>query len=277
MTFIISEDMALKQRLQGMQVFDGDKPSRTVGVWFGQPDKEMRVQDYPYVVINLIDISEATERVHSANPVRLSYLNDPILTPTSVNLTASSRLVTQASVATVDPEAHLGARADLAGNVEVDAVHVLWDRPLPVNIDYQVSSYSRHPRHDRLLLNQLLQRLPMRGGLIGVEHDKPGEGTARRLDFLGLTKRDRIEDNKRVFVNDLTVRISSEMDPDRYMILARQPGGLSINVGVTGQVNPPQTSVSPWGPNPGPPSAEDANVPTFVEDGVVDWTVNFTT
>ena len=229
MPLILSEDYALKTRLQGMVVSDGDTNPRNVGVWFGQPDKEIRAQDFPFVVVNLIGINEARERVHSANPVRLQYL---------------------------DPPVELGP-----GQV------VLYDRPIPLNIDYQVSSFSRHPRHDRQLLNQLLIRLPMRGGTIGVTHDKEDEGTSRRLDFLGLNKRDRIEDNKRLFVNDITVRISSEMDPDRYMVLSAPGSSLELNI--DGSVLPRDDGPSPWGPNPGPPDPTDPDVPDYIEEATV--------
>jgi len=226
---ILSEDLALKTRLQGMVVSDGDTARRNVGVWFGQPDKELRAQDYPYVVVNLIGVNEARERVHSANPVALTYL-DPPVTPQPGQT-------------------------------------ILYDRPIPLNIDYQVSSFSRHPRHDRQLLNQLLIRLPMRGGLLGVTHDKEDEGTARRMDFLGLNKRDRIEDGKRLFVNDITVRVSSEMDPQTYMLLDAPPS--SIDFDLTGSVAPGDDGPAPWGPNPGPPDPDDPDVPDYVEEATI--------
>lgn len=229
MPMILSEDLALKTRLQGMTVSDGDTAERKVGVWFGQPDKELRAQDYPFIIINLISVNEARERVHSANPVKLDYLDAPVQ----------------------------------VGEGEV----IIYNRPIPMNIDYQVSSFSRHPRHDRQLLNQMLQRLPMRGGSIGVTHDKDDEGTYRRLDFLGLNKRDRIEDNKRLFVNDFTIRISSEMEPTHYRVLAAAPGQLNLDLDAA--VVPRDDGPSPWGPNPGPPDPEDPDVPDYVEEASI--------
>lgn len=226
MTFILSEDLALKQRLQGMTVTDGSSASRSVGVWFGQPDKEIQAQDFPFIIINLIRPGRATERMHSDNPVRLPYLTPPV---------------------DLDP-----------------GQDILYNRPIPINLDYQVSSYSRHPRHDRSLLAQMMHRLPMRGGLIAVTHDKEDEATARRLDFLSLNKRDRIEDNKRLLINDFTVRISSETDPDTYRILVAPPTSLEVTVG--GSIAP-SDELSPWGPNPGPPDPEDPDVPLNVETG----------
>ena len=59
MTFLISEDEALKNLLKGMTVTDQKSgSSRNVGVWFGQPDQEVTDQKYPYITIDMIDISE---------------------------------------------------------------------------------------------------------------------------------------------------------------------------------------------------------------------------
>lgn len=237
---ILSEDLALKTRLQGMVVSDGDTASRKVGVWFGQPDKEIRAQDFPFIIINLIGMTEARERVHSANTVELPYVDPP-----------------------VSPAAGESVR---------------YDRPIPLNLDYQVSSFARHPRHDRQLLNQLLYLLPMRGGLIAVTHDQVDNqnkptATARRMDFLTLNKRDRIEDNKRLFVNDIVIRISSEMAPERYDLLPTPPTSLVTDL--TGSVAPGDSGPSPWGPNPGPPDPLDPDVPDYVQEatasGVTIW------
>jgi hypothetical protein len=209
MPFLLSEDIALKQRMQGMFVRDGNSAHRSVGVWFGQPDKELRAQNYPYVIVNLLGINPAYERFHSANPVSLEYLTPPV--PVGPGQT------------------------------------LLYDRPIPVNIDYQVTAYSRHPHHDRSLMAQMLRRLPMQGGLIAVTHDDEDVATARRLDFLRLDKRDRSEDNKRLFTVDFTVRISSEMEPDRYALLMAPPTRLAMGLGANTPRPAPQDPDTPQG------------------------------
>lgn len=65
MPFILNEDAALKNLLTGMTVSDGGNAARPVGVWFGQPDAQLRPQVYPYITLDLIGVSEAIERVHS--------------------------------------------------------------------------------------------------------------------------------------------------------------------------------------------------------------------
>ena len=66
MTFLLSEDDALRKQIQGITVHDqratGDDTPRQVGVFFGQPDQELRSQIYPYITIDMIDIQRDTER-----------------------------------------------------------------------------------------------------------------------------------------------------------------------------------------------------------------------
>lgn len=64
MPFILNEDAALKNVLTGMTVSDGGNAARPVGVWFGQPDAQIRPQAYPYITLDLIGVYEAVERTH---------------------------------------------------------------------------------------------------------------------------------------------------------------------------------------------------------------------
>jgi hypothetical protein len=168
MPFILNEDQALKTALTGITVSDSGNPARPVGVWFGQPDNEIRQQAYPYITIDLINVSVAQEREHRGY-VKLSN------TPEGA-----------------DPEKEYMA-----------------EMPIPVNLDYQVSTYARQPRHDRQIMYELTRpnRLPFRFGGLEI----PEDGTIRRLDVLGFTKKDATEQNKRLFRNVYTVRISSQL------------------------------------------------------------------
>ena len=171
MPIIMNEDKALKAKLSGITVADSGNPTRPVGVWFGQPDIQIRAQSYPYITIDLIDVSLAPEREHRGD-VTLRY------TPEGL-----------------DP------------NVEYRTYF-----PVPLNLDYQVATWSRQPRHDRQIMAELMKtdRLPYRFGGVVVEEDN----TVRRLDLLSFTKRDMTDqDGKRLFNNIYTVRISSEILP----------------------------------------------------------------
>jgi hypothetical protein len=180
LTFLLSEDKALREKLIGMQVSDqkasGEDVPRDVGVWFGMPDQEIRSQSYPYVTIDMVDVIRDTSREMRGK-------------------TSSERYP------------YLFEGQDTPNNTALEA-----DLPIPVNIDYQITSYARHPRHDRQIMAQLMAtKLPMRFGVLEVD-----DNTVRRLDVLDLTKRDMIEQGKRLFMNAVTVRVSSEVTVDEF-------------------------------------------------------------
>lgn len=189
MTFLLSEDEALRNLLKGLVVTDQksvteEGPQRQVKVYFGQPDQEITAQNYPYITIDMIDIAEDFARAMRGR-VKPSYLSDP---------------------ATID------------GTNEFDSETQDWDInfPIPVNIDYQITTYARQPRHDREILAQLLYtRLPLRFGTLDTGTND-ATGTTRRLDVLDVSKRDITEQGKRLFVNAFTVRVSSEIAPELY-------------------------------------------------------------
>jgi len=182
MTFLLSEDAALKHKLQGITVSDQTSAAadttRQVGVWFGQPDQEIRAQSYPYITIQLIDVARDIER-------EMKGVASPVyLTPEDFNLTTSSFEI---------------------------------DYPIPVNLEYQVTSYSRHPRHDRQILAQMMyQKLFLRNNVLEVD-----DGTVRRLDIVDVAKRDTVENQRRLFINAFTVRVSSEIAQKQLLEFTR--------------------------------------------------------
>ena len=185
MTFLLSEDEALRNLLKDLTVTDQksvteEGPTRKVGVWFGQPDQEITEQKYPYITIDMIDISEDFSRAMRGK-VKPAYLDDPTTIGTSTEY---------------DPDLH---------DWEINY-------PIPVNIDYQITTYSRQPRHDRQILAQLLYtKIPLRFAVLMTN-----DNTVRRLDVLDVSKRDITESGKRLFVNAITLRVSSEIAPETY-------------------------------------------------------------
>ena len=174
--------------------------TRKVGVWFGQPDQEIRAQSYPYITIDMIDISEDFSRAMRGR-VKPAYLTNPSIIGTSTAW---------------DTDEHD------------------WDinYPIPVNIDYQITSFSRQPRHDRQILAQLLySKIPLRFAVLDTGPNTVF-GTTRRLDVLDISKRDITEQGKRLFVNAITVRVSSEIAAETFNQMYKV---LQLNVtGTTG-------------------------------------------
>lgn len=218
MTFLLSEDEALRNLLLGMTVMDqkanNESNSRSVKVYFGQPDQEIREQSYPYITIDMIDISEDTARAHRGL-TKPSYLPDPSTDPSGEGVY----------------------------DAETQDWYIHW--PIPVNIDYQVTTYSRQPRHDRQLLSQMLNnKIPMRFAVL-----EPDDGTVRRLDLLDVSKRDVTEQGKRLFVNAFTVRVSSEIASQTYTQVYKTLqviGTGTMGEFVQGQTSYPFTAVDSW-------------------------------
>lgn len=210
MTFLLSEDEALRNLLKDMVVTDqksvtGEGPQRKVKVYFGQPDQELRDQTYPYITIDMIDINEGVDRA-MRGIAKPGYMSNPTVMVQGIQGTQSVQFVQQVSY---DTDIH---------NWEIH-----W--PIPVNIDYQITTYSRQPRHDREILAQILYtRIPMRFAVL-----EPDDGTVRRLDLLDIAKRDVTEQGKRLFVNAFTVRVSSEIAPETYKKLYK-----ALTIDVTG-------------------------------------------
>ena len=172
--WLFDEDQALRDLMKGMVVTDQENRQRHVEAWFGHPDKELREQKYPYVTVDLLQIEEGKERVQRGH----FWIKDP---PWWWGLKP----------------------------LEAWQVGYLLEMPTPVDLDYQISTWARNPRHDRQMLFQLITggRTMLRNGLLYTADDK-----IRRMDYLGHVKRDIAdENNKRLFNNVFRVRISSEV------------------------------------------------------------------
>ncbi len=191
MPFIINEDKAIKAMLTGITVSDSGNPARPVGVWFGQPDLEIRAQAYPYITIDFLGYNEDFSRAHRGE-IQMPYFPEGV-TNTSEQYTT--------------------------------------EFPIPVYLDYQITTWARQPRHDRQIMAAMAtgQRIPLRFGLLIVPEDM----TVRRLDFQGFTKKDTVDENgKRLFSNAYTIRVSAEILPT---VLAPIVPVQDTNVSLTSQ------------------------------------------
>jgi hypothetical protein len=175
--FIIAEDLALKNLLQGMVVGDEKNAERPVKVWFGYPDVEIRAQEFPFITIDLIDVVPASDRQTSGK------MSDP----------------------------------DYRGTVAPEAGYTyVFDIPVAYDLVYQVSTYARNPRHDRALLYQMFNKFPSKFGKIAVPNQIGTEIGYRSMFVDGFVKRDAVDGetgNRRTLRNVYTVRVVSEMTP----------------------------------------------------------------
>lgn len=172
MSFIFSEDAALKALLQGITVSDDKASNRPVVVYFANPDIEERLQTYPYITIELIN-----------------------------NVWASDR---QTSGVIIDNDAQ-GTIAPQDNVLYGYEIPVAWD------LIYQVTAYSRHPRHDRTIMTYLLDRVFQNNrGFLPVKNDLGTETGYRHMFLREFAKRDVVEEGRRLYRTVFTVSVASE-------------------------------------------------------------------
>lgn len=178
--WILDEDRALRDLLDDILVSDSGKGSRRVGVWFAHPDQEMRQQAFPYITLDLIDISLERDRAERGYGAVPDFWRDALT-----------------SAITVDNE--------YTSDTDIP---LMMHQPIPVRLTYQITTWARNPRHDRQILNGLLRYgiTPLQGGGLDVS-----DGSLRRLDTLSFQKRDTVESGKRLLSNAILVGVSSEV------------------------------------------------------------------
>lgn len=168
--WLIAEDEALKAHVRGMKVVNNDTET-PVGVRFGLPEAEEGDVRYPLVTINMVDISEGNERAH-AGRITPSYIpHGQIPVPTG-----------------------MGAATEF---------------PIPVNIDYQITTFARSAWHDRQIQAQMLgDKFPFKHGVLYV----PSDGSRRTMMLLEWQSIDGLDvNNKRQFRKAYTLRVFSEL------------------------------------------------------------------
>ena len=192
--FVIAEDLALKTMLQGLTVGDEKNSARAVKVWFGYPDVEVRAQEFPFITIDLIDIVPANDRQTSGRLYDGDY---------------------RGTIAPVGRKTYS------------------YEIPVAYDIVYQVTSYSRHPRHDRAIIFQLLNKFPSKFGVIEVPNELGTESSRRSMFLDGYVKRDAVDGetgNRRLLRNVFTIRIVSEMTP--AVAIAATPAASSVGINI---------------------------------------------
>ena len=199
--WLLDEDRAVRDLMKNMCVSDHENPKRRVEAWFGHPDQELREQKYPYITVDLLQIQEGIDRVHRG----YYWFNDPVWWWKMPPLPSENH-------------------------------YYLTEMPTPIDLDYQISTWARNPRHDRQILQQLITggRTQVRGGLLHTADKR-----IRRLDYLGHVKRDLVESGKRLHTNHFRIRVSSQVPyhpilPQRVNLCPPEASG--NNYGIVGPV-----------------------------------------
>lgn len=204
MSFILSEDLALKTLLTGITVTDEKNANRAVGVWFSNPDVESRTQSYPYITIELIDFNWASYRQQSG----------------------------------------MFSDNDLQGTIAPDGVkEYVYEIPTTWDLTYQITTYARHPRHDRAILAHLLNKVFIaKRGYLPVPNDLGTETSYRHLVLEEFIKRDTIEDNRRLYRSVFTITVTSE-GTVATALETRAVSSVKINKYTTADIPPGQLPV----------------------------------
>lgn len=189
MPWILNEDAALKLKMQGLVVYDANAPEggRAVQVRYRLPEDELSNLSYPVIVIEFLGAFYAPERAHRSAPIQLGYAPEgyaPWTSPDGVDY---------------DPDV---------------SPYRVPEYPIPYNLDYQVTLYSRLERSHRIPLLARLQqpdKLPPVGGYLVV----PQDNTVRTMLLTGGPTADYAvdEDGKRLFSLIHRVRVFSELIP----------------------------------------------------------------
>lgn len=191
--FIVAEDLALKTLLQDLTVKDDKNQTRAVKTWFGYPDVEIRDQSFPFITIDLIDIMPGNDRQ------TYGYMKD----------------------------------TDYRGTITpVAGYEYTYLTPVAYDLVYQVTSYSRHPRHDRAIMFQLMNKFPSKYGYLIVPNQLGTENSSRTMFLDGFVKRDAVDSetgNRRLLRNVLSIRVVSEMTPAQAAAATKLVSTVQIN------------------------------------------------
>lgn len=181
---LLAEEAALKSRISGIYAPPDAKATpgsegTPVPVHFRFPEGEKVKVVYPFITIDFLGIQFAADRAHAGPQQVLKY------SPSE------------------DTEINSDPMSDTSFVV---------DYPVPVDLFYQVTTWSRNPRQDRRILGQLMKqdRLPLLDGWMLIPEDE----TWRRLHVLSVQPlHDKDERGFVAYRNTIMLNINAELVP----------------------------------------------------------------
>lgn len=185
--FLFAEDEAIKKLFTGLTVSDDREAARPVQVFFRYPEGETE-RYYPFITIELIDIVHAKNRQHSENFLDTHRAGHP----NNIDYWPSTSSASSPNIEGFDS--------------------YKTTEFTPIDLLYQVSTFTRSAIHDRQIATQMLTTvIPFRYSSINIEAD----GTSRRLDLLDWSTADLLDPEagyrKRIFRKVYTLQMTSEL------------------------------------------------------------------
>lgn len=219
--FLLAEDEALKARLTGITVTDDRNNARPVQVFFRYPDAETE-REYPFITIEMLDIVHAKNRQHSELPIYY------------YNTAGGASAPVGASSAPNAMNYWPSNSADFGYLTNKNNYQVLVSNEfVPVDLLYQVSTFTRSALHDRQLSATMLTKVfPFRTGSIHINADN----TDRRLELLDWSTADLLDPEagyrKRIFRKVYTLQMSAEL-PSSDITGTKQSTDIVANIDYT--------------------------------------------
>ena len=205
--FLLAEDQALKVKFSGIQLSDDKDATRDVQVFFRYPEGETEKR-YPFITLELMDINHAVDRQHSDTRIYAFRGTAPTGQADGHYSTAgNSNTFTYWPNHTDDVSTLAAGTSWIGTSPFLSAMeHV------PVDLLYQVTTFTRSAIHDRYLQAHILTRVvPFRRGYLNV----PIDDTSRHLDLIDWRSADMLDEEagfkKRIFRKVYTLSVTSEI------------------------------------------------------------------
>jgi hypothetical protein len=218
--FLLAEDQALKAKLTGIQLVDDRDATRDVQVFFRYPEGETE-KKYPFITLELLSIEHARNRQHSDNVVYAFRGTAPTGQPDGHYTTADAGTTfTYYPNETTDVTTLTG----YAGAINSPFLSTL--EHAPVDLTYQVTTFTRSAIHDRYLQAHMLTKVvPFRRGFLTI----PADGTDRHMMMLDWRSADMLDEEagfkKRVFRKIYTISVTSEIPTTQLVGLSQVARG----------------------------------------------------
>jgi hypothetical protein len=205
--FLLAEDQALKAKFSGIQLIDDRDTTRDVQVFFRYPEGETE-KKFPFITLEMLDIVHNTRRQHSDQNIYAFRGTAPAGQPSDHYGTDDSGSFKYWPNTTTD----VRTLSSLAGNSAGSSPFVTTLEHVPVDLLYQVTTFTRSALHDRALQSHILTKVaPFRRGYLDIGID----GTQRHMDLMDWRSADMLDEEagfkKRIFRKVYTLSITSEI------------------------------------------------------------------